>query len=221
MEIDITKLKEITDAFDTIDFYYEDLSEYNFYSSVAKSFKNNYKGTEEYYVENGATKGVFIFPKLNYVIKVPFNHTDYDEELYGADADNRWDYCEAEVNKYKQAQKEGLEQFFAKTTCVYRTVDSDYPIYLQELAEIYDQDFSRGDRYSIEEKDSIREKCSSGGYSCFNAVWLSDVFNFYGEEMFYRLLNFIDDADIRDLHNSNVGYIGMRPVLVDYSSYND
>ena len=36
-----------------------------------------------------------------------------------------------------------------------------------------------------------------------------------------NLLSFIDDYDISDLHDANIGYIGMRPVLVDYSSFND
>lgn len=220
MELDIVKLKEITDALHDINFFAEELCEYTF-GTIAKEFRSNYKGTETYVVHNGATKGVFVFPNLHYVIKIPFTHSCEDEELYGADAqNNNWDYCEAEVLKYNQATDNGVNECFAKTSCIYTTA-CGYPIYLQEQAEIFNEDFSRTQRYSEDEKNSMRERCYSGGYSCFNSTWLNDVFNFYGEEKFYKLLSFIEDADIRDLHDGNIGYIGMRPVLVDYSSYND
>ena len=60
-----------------------------------------------------------------------------------------------------------------------------------------------------------------GFNECFNRVWLSDALDYFGEKIFYGLLSFLDDYSIGDLHDANIGYIGMRPVLVDYSSFND
>ena len=42
---------------------------------------------------------------------------------------------------------------------------------------------------------------------------------FFGEEILKQLDRFIDTYGINDLHTSNVGYIGNRPVLIDYSGY--
>ena len=53
----------------------------------------------------------------------------------------------------------------------------------------------------------------------FNMEWLSDAFHFYGEKIFHKLLEFIRTVGINDLHDGNIGYIGNRPVLVDYSSF--
>ena len=45
----------------------------------------------------------------------------------------------------------------------------------------------------------------------------------YGEEIFNRLCNFIEEYNITDLHNGNVGYIKRNgkfmPILFDYSGY--
>ena len=49
------------------------------------------------------------------------------------------------------------------------------------------------------------------------STWADNPAGITGDE----LLSFIDEYDISDLHDANIGYIGMRPVLVDYSSFND
>ena len=53
----------------------------------------------------------------------------------------------------------------------------------------------------------------------FNICWLKDFLEFFGEEILKQLNKFIDAYGINDLHTSNVGYIGNRPVLIDYSGY--
>ena len=92
---------------------------------------------------------------------------------------------------------------------------------MQEYATMFERGDSASSCHNEEDLEKVRSLCSSNNYDCFNTIWLSDVFNFFGEQLFYKLMNFIADCDIRDLHNGNIGYIGMRPVLVDYSSFND
>lgn len=213
MTFDKKEVDEILDALEYGDF--DNLNDNVFFKHIVSSFKEKY--TKPFAYDYGATKGVLIFKELGFVIKIPFVCND-DWEFEGADCDNGWDYCEAETLKYQSASINGLAECFAETIFI-GTVDG-HPIYIQELATMYEKGESTTPR-SSEDIEKVESLCSSQHYDCFNPNWLSDVLNFFGERIFYKLLNFISDADISDLHNGNIGYIGMRPVLVDYSSFND
>lgn len=208
--------KEVDEILDVL--YYGDfdcLSDNSFFRQIVSPFKDKYKKPFAY--DYGATKGVLIFKELGFVIKIPFVCND-DWDFSGAECANGWDYCEVEALKYQDASINGLAECFAETMCI-GDVDG-HPIYIQELATMYEKGETTTKR-SDEDIEKVKSLCSSQNYDCFNSNWLSDVLNFFGERMFYKLLNFISDADISDLHNGNIGYIGMRPVLVDYSSFND
>lgn len=210
MEINKDELNLILDALEFGDFY--DLYDNTFFDNIVRPFKNKYKKNFSY--DYGASKGVLIFKDFNYVIKIPFVKNE-DEDFCGASGNKEWDYCDAEVLKYQEAEKEGLNNCFAKTIKI-GEIDN-YPIYLQEYAEIFNQINNKTPSRSKEDLEKVSELCQN--YYCFNKEWLSDVLNFYGEQTFYHLMNFIDDYDIKDLHGANLGYIGLRPVLVDYSSF--
>ena len=214
MKFDKKELDEILNALELGD--YNNLYDGVFYEQIIRPFKQKYKKTFSY--DYGATKGVIIFEDLGFVIKIPFG-ASCDCEFYGADCDNGWDYCEAEVNKYEFANKNDLNQCFAETKII-AYIDG-YPIYIQEFATMFDKDNGASSNHTKDDMEKIADLCEDNNYECFNTSWLSDVFNFFGEKVFYQLMNFISDVDINDLHNGNIGYIGMRPVLVDYSSYND
>lgn len=215
MEIKREELNEILEALEDADF--DSLHECSFYDQVVVSFKENYHKTFSY--DTGATKGVLVFPNLDFVIKIPFTYTGDDEEFRGADDSGEgWNYCEVEEIKYQRAGTFGVEGCFAKTILVGR-IDG-YPIYAQEKAKIFTKEGSPSPRKSEEEYERIEDICDSVG-ECFNRIWLSDAFDYFGEKVFYNLLEFINSFNISDLHDGNIGYIGMRPVLVDYSSFND
>ena len=215
MEVKKEKLKEILDALGDAEFC--SLNDNCFYEQVIQPFKENYKHTFSY--ETGATKGVLIFPDLDFVIKIPFTYNSDDDELCGADDSGPgWNYCEVEEIKCQKAKIFGVEGCFAETILVGEICN--YPIYAQEKATVFTQGGSPSPKKSDEEYDRIEDMCD-GMAECFNRVWLSDAFDYFGEKTFYELLSFIDEYDISDLHDANIGYIGMRPVLVDYSSFND
>ena len=100
---------------------FDENDEADFYPVVVQPFSEKYKKPFDY--ATGATKGVLIFEQLGFVIKIPFcrNSEDYDDYyeccnyFTGADADNGWDYCEAEADKYQRAEEEGISMCFAKT----------------------------------------------------------------------------------------------------------
>lgn len=205
---------------------FDENDEADFYSIVVQPFSEKYKKPFDY--ATGATKGVLIFEQLGFVIKIPFcrNSEDcYYNSAYGeyeccyftgADTDNGWDYCEAEANKYERAEEEGLAQCFAKTKKI-GDIDG-YPIYMQELADIY-KSIDYQSSHTEEDSRQVSSICNSNNFYMFNIEWLSDAFHYYGEKVFHKLLEFIRTVGINDLHDGNIGYIGNRPVLVDYSSF--
>ena len=205
---------------------FDENDEADFYSIVVQPFSEKYKKPFDY--ATGATKGVLIFEQLGFVIKIPFCRNSEDCEynsaygeyeccyFTGADTDNGWDYCEAEANKYERAEEEGLAQCFAKTKKI-GDIDG-YPIYMQELADIY-KSIDYQSSHTEEDSRQVSSICNSNNFYMFNIEWLSDAFHYYGEKIFHKLLEFIRTVGINDLHDGNIGYIGNRPVLVDYSSF--
>lgn len=214
MKFDKKELDLILEALEYCDF--QDLSDNVFYGNIVCPFRSRYK--KEFYYDYGASKGVLAFKDLGFVIKIPFiGNGDYD--FIGADCENGWDYCQVEAEKYKIASSSGLEQCFAETQFI--SSINEHPIYIQEFATMFDGGCSASSCHNEEDLEKVKSLCKSNNYNCFNTIWLSDAFNFFGEEIFYKLMNFINDCDISDLHSGNIGYIGMRPILVDYSSWND
>ena len=177
--------------------------------------------------DSGATKAVIIPPEENFVIKIPFQ--GFISERYNRDrqcwedefvrydsaycSGSEWDYCLSEVEIYKRAVEAGVQQIFAKTEFI-TTVDG-HPIYIQEKAEI----FNRGEHsHPREQLRKTREKTKD--YYCeANEDWLTDVLEYYGEDIFLDFLRFVDDLQLTDLHSGNLGYINNRPVITDYSGY--
>lgn len=222
-----TRKEELDEILEALSYgTFDEIDEAEFYPVVVQPFSEKYKKPFDY--ATGATKGVLIFEQLGFVIKIPFcrNTEDcYYNSAYGeyeccyftgADTDNGWDYCEAEADKYERAETEGLAQCFAKTEKI-GDIDG-YPIYMQELADIY-KSIDYQSSHTEEDSRQVSSICNSNNFYMFNIEWLSDAFHYYGEKMFHKLLDFIRTVGINDLHDGNIGYIGNRPVLVDYSSF--
>ena len=202
--------------------------------------KTHFPETFKFTWNMGASKLVILPFGEDFVIKIPFNGTycddeiDYEtgevlsegrwecftsEEYYSENMDFDGNYCGREADISDIATAEDLEECFAITECVGRC--GDYLIYKQArattiLADVLDE---KSDSLSLEERKSIRDKCNNMGVYGFNIYWLKDFLEFFGEEILKQLDRFINTYGINDLHTSNVGYIGNRPVLIDYSGY--
>ena len=202
--------------------------------------KTHFPETFKFTWNMGASKLVILPCGEDFVIKIPFNAQYFDDEIdtetgevlseggwecftsYEYDSENMdfdGNYCGREADISDIAAAEDLEECFAITECVGRC--RGYLIYKQArattiLADVLDE---KSDSLSIEERKSIRDKCNNMGVYGFNIYWLKDFLEFFGEEILKQLDRFINTYDINDLHTSNVGYIGNRPVLIDYSGY--
>lgn len=166
----------------------------------------------------GASKLVIIPNGTKYVFKIPFNSaykTTHKFHLANNDEKRNWDYCLAESLVYIHAKQANLHSLFAPERMV--GIINDHPIYIQQKAvtlEDFEGDFSDLPRdKSIEMQQEV-------GYA-FNSRWLAAAIKWYGENRVRRLLFFLSDNELCDFHEKNIGFIGNRPVLIDYSSFWD
>lgn len=172
----------------------------------------------------GASKLVIIPVGTDYVIKIPYTGI-LDEDDFTFDnftgiikKDNTWDYCAAELIHYQVAVERKINNFLAEI--VFIGFINDYPIYIQEKAITYD-DYCMGNDYSRKEKETARSYCRENGIY-IDTCWLVD-FNRYHKDPYKtkELFDFVKAENINDLSFYNVGIVGSRPVLVDYSGFFD
>lgn len=210
-------LKEILNALKECDFDYLDSESY--YDKIIYYFKQKYK--KPFCFDAGASKLALIFKNLSYVIKIPFSGNYSEEEEYGdfcnAGSWGNWDYCEAEENIYQHAKTNGLEECFAKTERI-ATING-YPIYKQEYVTVYN--YGESSCHTQQDEEKINSFCEEEDFYACEKNWLADVLAYFGETVFNKLVAFIRQEDINDLHNGNIGYIGLKPVLMDYSGWDD
>lgn len=186
---------------------------------------------------SGVSKAVLYFPDMDKVVKVPFNGSIAEIEKWDAQSDeyfyewdaiqfeyspamnSNWDYCLAEVDIYTDAESYGLGECFAKTELIGQ-IHNHYPVYAQEKCSIFRY---QKREYSEEKRKSIKNYLSSTtrNSNTLSELWLSDFLEYFGKEVLDDFLDFLDERGINDLHNSNIGYIGDRPVLIDYCGWYD
>jgi hypothetical protein len=201
---------------------------------------------EDYTVDNGATKVVLLFTSSDYVVKIPFKGElcecdNYDcenscnrdcscsrcsrrnivencDEFTCArigESEYSWDYCAAEQFFYEKAIAAGVEEFFIKT--IFIGEFDGHPIYLQEKVEVYG--YNSQTKSSEQSKEIFIEKFRYSEIQ--NADFGGLLVEYYGEDRVNQLVEFLSEVGINDLHSSNVGICANRPVLFDYSGYND
>lgn len=221
------EIKEILNALNKCSFY--DLTEETFYEDIVEVFKEKYH--KPFNHASGATKGVLIFNNFGFVIKIPFvgeYESEYDEdtndynsyvEYYeGADSEDGWDYCEVEVNRYEEALQYHVSNCFLKIEKIAEI--RNYSIYIQPIATALDESDESNSTHTQDDIDKVCKICEDNYYDCFCSEWLGDAFNYYGEEVCKRLLDFLETEAIGDLHRGNIGYIGIQPVILDYADFN-
>lgn len=184
---------------------------------VISVFRTHYKGGLSWSIDTGASKLVLIFPE--FVIKIPFRY-NWDDELIGANSQNGecWDYCAVELEQYEFAEQNGFAEFFAAVEYLGKV--NGHPIYFQELADIYCMRGSDSTEAEVEEFEESDES-NQCGWLDLDSYWRCDVLKYYGKEKYKAFINYIADTNIEDLHSGNIGYINSRPVLIDFSGWNN
>ena len=194
---------------------------YYFYDSLDAKIK------EEYDYNYGATKCVLIPHKGDYVIKIPFTGVwDFDSDapttFCSAPCSERdWDYCGAEYERYKEAYRNNLKDYFAPVLCI--GCVGHFPIYVQAKCITLEDKYSCGCAKSFRFSDEERNKTLKISKACWvniNLDWLTDFRLSYGEKIFDTFLRFLCDREWDDdLRTENIGYLNDRPVLIDYAGF--
>ena len=196
---------------------FECLNEGNYEDLILQNLPINFNYSYTY----GASKLVIIPKDEKYVIKIPFEGYTEDGEFYNFgnanwDVHRFWDYCLTEVLTYNNAKNNKVEKILAKTKLI-GEVEPYHPIYVQERAVTYEN--IEDDKVINNDflMSKVRKICFTKKYRAFNLDWITDIYNYYGEKNFDKIMQFI--TSIGDLHDDNVGYIGSRPVILDYSDF--
>lgn len=174
-------------------------------------------GCERYAI--GCSKIVLFFEEYpDVVIKIPFDGIrtiDYDKDYEVVDSRNfHLDYCAEELNIWYEAINAGVEKVFAEEAFIgrYRGV----PLY---VAERCSGRYRRAEEPSEDSKNKAK-KMTEGVYLEV-AEYLPLIIHQYGEEFAEKVLNFVNDYSIDDLHDNNVGLKDGMFKFIDYSSYDD
>ena len=188
-------------------------------------------------VLTGVSKCVVLLSNQNFVLKIPFEGQKFFEQIRNLDAEefnyddydyvfhpfscartkDHWDYCNDEVEIFKKAEAAGVSSFFARTD-FYGYSKDNYPIYIQERCEVFGN-VDVDDRYK-----SLSKKIKTSASKVSSELpeeWIALAIEYFGQELTDKFLAFVEDEHIDDLHYDNFGFIGDRPVLIDYSGYSD
>lgn len=182
---------------------------------------------EGYEFASGCTKVVVLHPSLaNWVIKFPADGGHWESRVKRFTVEGEEpcsDYCAQEVKNYERAVEFGYAEYFAAS---YKLMDCEgTAVYIQERAScsrdecdeiFFNSASSSVDKEEFEDEDDY--------YSYVNDIVDEFTDDEAAEAMFGTvvhdgLIDFMNDYCITDLHAGNFGFIGERPVMVDYSGY--
>ena len=163
-------------------------------------------GSCDVHIAGGASKVAFWTDESDSVFKMGFNKL-------------RCDYCGLEAEYFAEAKRLGLEDFFAGTEFV--MYYNGIRIYKAERAEVSFERLSSDLYGKLEDngmdEETIRDTIEEADSCCEFLDWLVPYYtdNDKADELF----EFLNENNINDLHSGNIGYIGNRLVLIDYSGY--
>lgn len=173
---------------------------------------------------NGASKECLVFPDLGYVLKWSMETRD----------------AEREVAVYKKAVEANLADFFPATELAGYIVPphkGDDPI-----AFTAQQIITNCAHKICWQKDGLKNrliriaqtvpdcrvnqierqfrKADQNGYGRdLDGLWAKVAVSLHGKRKVIALCEFVKKYHINDLHGSNIGYIGISPVILDFSGY--
>lgn len=170
------------------------------------------------FISNGCTKLCIIPTDGDWVIKINYN--------------SRYrDYCHDEVRNYKRAEAAGIGEYFARSY----ELDKDYTYFIEIQEKVETSEDDIGDKFysyvsssynkeDFEDEDEYSEAVEEDICDMSEEERLRAVFegsNNIDETTLQKLIEFVDNYEINDLHEGN---IAIRPstghyVLMDYSGY--
>lgn len=172
---------------------------------------------------NGATKECLVFPELGYVLKWSMETRD----------------AEREVAVYQKAIEANLADFFPATMLAgYITSPCDGEAIAFTAQQIITNSahkicWAEGGLQGrlvriaktvpdcrVSQIERQFRKADQNGYGRnLDGLWAKVAVSLHGKRKVIALCEFVKKYHINDLHGSNIGYIGISPVILDFSGY--
>lgn len=136
-----------------------------------------------------------------------------------------------EVGIYEQAKSERLEMFFPNTEFL-ATINSIAFVIQQKVdSSDYNLDRNTEIKYRRIGKTALDKTVIQmqkgfwkAGWDCrrkLSGTWAKMAIVIYGKRICKQLCKFIAKNHINDLHRSNLGFINNKPVILDFSGYEE
>lgn len=136
------------------------------------------------------------------------------------------DYNAIEFANYENACKLGLEKIFLKMW-KFGTLDCGLDIYAQVRYSYAHSDLDHNREKKMRKQTEKIRSCKVfrkshehvyDGYRIANN-WYARAYQIYGKRFMRKFERFTHQNRIGDLHNSNVGYLGKMPIILDFAGY--
>jgi len=164
------------------------------------------------------------------VYKLPFDglwYPGYDEKDWETDEvihhyDDSFEnyavnHCAKAVDVYQCAVVEGVDKIFAKMEIAGYSINK-CAIYKQEYATTWLDE----DKKASDESTSKAKEIESKQHVPFDSDWFALAIDWYGFSFMQRVLDFIEEYEVDDLHRNNYGFAeDGRPIVYDYCSYDN
>lgn len=185
---------------------------------VKEILTNKGYSAPEYQVCDGATKLCIVPKNANFVVK-------WTTTAYVSDCG--YDEAYDEVLIYKKAVKAGLKMFFPKTEVL--CIRNGVIFIIQDKIDfsVLHTPSSKENRYFYKTKTAskaIIDKmdtcfCSIARGRMLDETWARMAIVIYGKKKCKALCRFVVENGINDLHQSNIGYLKDKPIILDFSGY--
>lgn len=185
------------------------LNKYISYEELRKFCRSH--GVE---MHNGETRYCIVGKDWDFVLKISRFDNVQD------------DYNAIEFTNYENACKLGLEKIFLKMW-KFGTLDCGLDIYAQTRYSCAhsDLDYNKEKKMRKQTKKvrscKIFNKSHEHVYDSYRVSndWYARAYQIYGKRFMRKFEHFTHQKRIGDLHNSNVGYLGKMPIILDFAGY--
>jgi hypothetical protein len=173
---------------------------------------DEYCDTHNYSIRNGLTKFVFNLDNNdNFVVKIPFAGTYYwadkEYENYGTN------HCEEELNVYEYLKDSEIGSLLVPTVFIGKV--NGLELYAQPKVEVFNYDkHSPSDKSYNTAEDLGWHECTADDDDV-----VASFVEYFGVDEAERILDYLDEEGIRDIHSGNFGYLNGALVLFDYCGY--
>ena len=90
------------------------------------------------------------------------------------------------------------------------------------LGTIDSDNYNSNHRSSTDiDRTLVKEINNNEHYDWLDSSWEADLLVQYGIEIFKKFKKYLKDNWITDLRDANIGYVGKKPVLVDYAGFDN